>query len=351
MRVKGGPTRSDPVRAYEACPPEEEEEREEREGHADADGQGLRGLLRASPAPHEMDQGGSQAREDPDKNQYDDDGCKVHGDGLPGRVIGGESSPYSPVRVTGAPGNGESLAPAPLKLAGYRFSPSLLPTAAAAALFVLLSGLGFWQLDRAAGKEERQAALKAGRAVVLDETALGGPPREFARVEIGGRYDSSHQFLQDNRTHQGQPGYFVLTPFRTAGHGAVLVNRGWVPVGPDRAVLPEIGAPDGEQRLRGTVRLPREDLFVLGDTGYATVGWPRVVQRVEIDAAEQSLGYSLAAWLVALDPDAPHGYVREWTAAPGLTPDRHRGYAFQWFALATALLTIWVAVNLRRSAA
>ena len=166
-----------------------------------------------------------------------------------------------------------------------------------------------------------------------------------------GRYDSSRQFLQDNRTHQGQPGYFVLTPFRIADHGAVLVNRGWVPAGPDRNLLPEVGAPGGEQRLRGNVRLPREDLFVLGDTGYGGAGWPRVVQRVELDAMQRSLGYPLAAWLVALDPDLPHGYVREWKAAPGLSPDRHRGYAFQWFALATALLVIWVVVNLRRSVA
>ena len=216
-------------------------------------------------------------------------------------------------------------------------------------LFSLLCGLGFWQLDRAAGKEERQSALEAGRAITVNETGLGDPPREFARVDMEGRYDSSHQFLQDNRTHRGQPGYFVLTPFRTASHGAVLVNRGWVPADSDRTVLPEIDAPGGERRLRGTVRLPREDLFVLGDTGYAVAGWPRVVQRVEVDAAERLLGYPLATWLVALDPDAPHGYVREWKAAPGLSPARHRGYAFQWFALATALFTIWVALNLKRS--
>ena len=215
----------------------------------------------------------------------------------------------------------------------------------------MLGGLGLWQLDRAAGKEEQQAALEAGRAVTVNEAALGNLPREFARVDIEGRYDSFHQFLQDNRTHRGQPGYFVITPFRTAGHGAVLVNRGWIPAGPDRAVLPEIGVPGGEQRLRGTIRLPREDLFVLGDTGYTAAGWPRVVQRVEIDAAARSLGYSLATWLVALDPDAPHGYLREWKAAPGLSPDRHRGYAFQWFSLAAALFVIWVVVNLRRSAA
>ena len=191
--------------------------------------------------------------------------------------------------------------------------------------------------------------FEAARPVVLDETALAREPHEFARVDMGGRYDSMHQFLQDNRTHRGRAGYHVLTPFRTERHGAVLVNRGWVPAAPDRTSLPEIGVPGTESRLEGTVRLPREDLFVLGDTGYATSGWPRVVQRVELAAMQHSLGYPLATWLVNLDPAAQHGYLRDWRAAPGLTPDRHRGYAFQWFALATALFAIWVAVNLKRS--
>ena len=73
-----------------------------------------------------------------------------------------------------------------------------------------------------------------------------------------------------------------------------------------------------------------------------------MVQRVELDAMQRSLGYPLAAWLVVLDPAAPHGYVREWKIVPGLTPDRHRGYAFQWFALAAALFAIWMIVNLKR---
>ena len=262
--------------------------------------------------------------------------------------LAGRAGPESMVRFSGAARNGRRASSPRLKLAGYRFSPSLLPTVAAALVFGLLCALGFWQLDRAAEKKERQAAFEAGREIVLDEAALDGAPVEFARVELDGRYDPDRQFLQDNRTHHGRPGYHVLTPFRVAGREAVLVNRGWVPAGAIRSDLPEVSAPGAELRIRGAVRLPREDLFVLGETGYEAGGWPRVVQRVEIDAAEGALGYPLTGWLVALDADLPHGYLREWKATPGLTPERHLGYAFQWFALAAALLAIWVVVNLER---
>ena len=241
-----------------------------------------------------------------------------------------------------------SYHPSVPRLRSIRSLVAFLPAVSAAVLFVLLCGLGFWQLERASFKEERQTALEAAQGVVLDERALGRAPHEFARVDLAGRYDPAHQLLQDNRTHRGRAGYYVLTPFRTARQGAVLVNRGWVPASADRTNLPDVAVAGGEMRVRGTVRVPREDLFVLGDTGYAGTGWPRVVQRVEIDSIRQALGYPLAGWLVALDPADPHGYVRAWEASPGLTPARHRGYAFQWFALAATLLAIWVIVHLKR---
>ena len=37
----------------------------------------------------------------------------------------------------------------------------------------------------------------------------------FARIELNGEFEPSHQFLLDNRSHAGRPGYEVLTPFRT----------------------------------------------------------------------------------------------------------------------------------------
>ena len=43
-----------------------------------------------------------------------------------------------------------------------------------------------------------------------------------------------------------------------------------------------------------------------------------------------------------------HGFERVWRPVRGIGPQRHRGYAFQWFSLALALLVIYVVVNTRR---
>ena len=51
--------------------------------------------------------------------------------------------------------------------------------------------------------------------------------------------------------------------------------------------------------------------------------------------------------LLRLSPDSASGYTREWQVRTGLTPERHTGYAVQWFALAAALvvLCLWVALT------
>ena len=63
---------------------------------------------------------------------------------------------------------------------------------------------------------------------------------------------------------------------------------------------------------------------------------------------EEALGVDLLPFVVELDRSESHGFAREWRPHRGIGPERHRGYAFQWFALAATLLAIYTFVNLRR---
>ena len=50
---------------------------------------------------------------------------------------------------------------------------------------------------------------------------------------------------------------------------------------------------------------------------------------------------ALAPRVLRLDPDLPIGYARDLDLLPNtLPPERHLGYAVQWFALALAMLVI-----------
>jgi len=231
---------------------------------------------------------------------------------------------------------------------------ALVPTLATAALLPVLIGLGLWQLDRAGQKEalERDFAERAEASAVALPASAPPAALRYRPVRASGRWDGERQFLLDNRTHDGRAGYHVLSPLRLAGRrSAVLVNRGWQPLGSSRAALPALPLPAGAVTVRGIADLPREDTFLLGAAGYAGEGWPLVVQRAELDAMAARLGYPLLPVMVLLDPEAPHGFVRDWRPVVGIGSDRHRAYAFQWFALAAALAVIWAVVPLRRSAA
>lgn len=233
----------------------------------------------------------------------------------------------------------------------YTFKAAVLPGVAAAVLMGLFIALGIWQLNRA---EEKQA--------ILDSYAFRSrqPPIELAlpltnasrwryrHVEITGRFDSHHQFLLDNQVRRGQAGYHVLTPLRVGDRLSLLVDRGWVPLGGSRARLPEIPVTNAKVTLRGTIYVPYEQGFSLGGMDAGETAWPRRVQFVDFKQMGARVGLALADASLRLDPASPYCYRCEWQIAP-FTPMRHLGYAVQWFAMAFALLVIFIVVNVKRN--
>jgi surfeit locus 1 family protein len=230
--------------------------------------------------------------------------------------------------------------------------PALFITLLTLLLLSLLMGLGFWQLDRAAQKRalleqyqgmEREAPIEVRADLVADEEL------EYRPAQVRGRFDTGHQFLLDNRTHQGVAGYHVFTPLRIDGsEQGILVNRGWVPRGPSRSVLPDVPTPATPVQLEGMLKQPTRTI-TLGEGEDREPGWPKVLQRVRLDLQARQLGYPLLPMLLLLGSDQEHGFVREWEPVKGFGPEQNMGYAVQWFGLATALLVIYIVVNCRRS--
>jgi len=211
--------------------------------------------------------------------------------------------------------------------------------------------LGTWQLHRA---EEKQAALAhmqqrgAEPPVALPDRLADPVAWRYRPVEVQGRYDPAFQILLDNQVLDGRVGYRVLTPLRRPGRAeAVLVDRGWVPASADRSVLPQVSVDGGLRYVRGTLYVPYGEGFRLGDVSDEAVGWPRRVQYLDFDAFSRMLPYPVAPYLVRLDPAAADGFERRWPTTP-FSPDRHLGYAVQWFALAAAVLVLYLGYHLRR---
>jgi surfeit locus 1 family protein len=218
-------------------------------------------------------------------------------------------------------------------------------------LLPLLAALGFWQLDRAAEKRVLMTDFENGSdAVSLDGQAgvagLAELPR-YQTVSLTGRFDGAHQFLIDNMTDGGSAGYHVLTPFVPQGASTwVLVNRGWVRKEFGTTMVPDVAVDESQRGLTGRLaRLPRPGLDL--DDRPATNNWPMVVQFPTMEELAEALQRELAPVSVLLAPDMEDGYLRRWRPAE-FGPDRHIGYAVQWFALAVTLATIYLVLYFRR---
>lgn len=231
----------------------------------------------------------------------------------------------------------------------WLFSPGIIPTLVTIVLLALLLNLGAWQIRRAEFKQDlidryenrsEQASPDLESLVQLGQNSMDYP------IEIRGELDNSKVFLLDNRTHLGQPGFQLISPLHTQGR-IILVNRGWVPMGRTRDDTPHFPKPEGTVTIKGHTHVPNPDYFVLQEDSYANVKWPFIIQKIDLAQTATLFDKPLAPFIIREAPDDNPEFVREWHSNP-MGPEKHYGYAVQWFALAIALITIYIVVNSKR---
>jgi surfeit locus 1 family protein len=222
------------------------------------------------------------------------------------------------------------------------------------ALLPTLISFGYWQLGRADEKRHLMAQAERGQQQTVDLNTVDIERlQRYQRVTLQGRYNNQRQILIDNMPSNavatlGRPGYRVLTPLVFNNQAVVLVDRGWIPMGPDRTQLPQHSVTEQVRQLTGMVdELPQPGVRA-GDAGVQANTWPQVLNYPTAAELRQLYGPSLLPRIVLLDADQPDGYERRRQIDLGFTPERHVGYAVQWFGLALTLLIIYVVVNLKR---
>ena len=77
--------------------------------------------------------------------------------------------------------------------------------------------------------------------------------------------------------------------------------------------------------------------------------WPQLVTYLNLPDISRSLGTPLENWVIQLSKSEPDGFDgREWKAV-FLSSSRHKGYAFQWFALVAACIVMWIFIGFKKT--
>ncbi len=233
----------------------------------------------------------------------------------------------------------------------------LLPLLAGTVAFLILVGLGTWQLQRLAWKEALVARVEArvhAAAVPLpppgEWPALTREGDEYRHVRLSGTFDHARETLvytvrgEDAPPPRGQ-GYFVITPLVRADGPPVLVNRGFVPQ--DR------GAPDsrregqtpGAVEVTGLLRFSEEPSLFVPANDAARNAFYRV-NVADIAAARDLKG--AAPFLIAADATPNPGGLPIGGTTRVAFPNRHLEYALTWYGLAAALVGVGIALAVSR---
>jgi surfeit locus 1 family protein len=240
-----------------------------------------------------------------------------------------------------------------LRIANRAFEPRLWAVLLTAVALAACVALGLWQIGRGREKQAHVESFARGTqtSVALEDGASIDALPRYQHVTTHGRYDATRQVLIDNMpSSSGRPGYRVLTPLvRADSPRLLLVDRGWVPLGASREVLPPVDVPTGPRVVTGRLdQLPEPGVRV-GEAGVpGDERWPRVLNFPRQADLERVLGQPIEPRILLLDPAAADGYERVWRPALRFGPERHLGYAIQWFALATTVFVVFVALSLRR---
>lgn len=259
-------------------------------------------------------------------------------------------------RESGFPASGwrQWLAGYPaIRLGRYAFQPARGLTLLTLLLLLLLVALGFWQLSRADAKAQLMQRFDANSSqpeLELNRAVSTARSLEYRWASAEGEYLDRPRILLNNQVDQGRIGFHLLRLFRLAESDSyLLINQGWVPattVGrPADAAPPAQVDPGMVQGM--LVPVPRVGLR-LGELRYQADIPVLEVPYLDIAWLGRILEVELQPFVLLQHPQLIDRYKQQ-RADAWLNPERHRGYALQWFSLALALLVIYLGTNLKRS--
>lgn len=224
----------------------------------------------------------------------------------------------------------------------FRRPPALATICALLAIGVLCA-LGAWQVRRLHWKTGILARMDAADARDPMENPLTAEKiteaPDFEKGIVRGIFLNDLEIAIGPRTHDGAPGYHILTPFRLSGGEILFVNRGWTPMAYKAAQSRPESLVPGETFVAGTLRRPVPEGVFVPANDPAREAWYRY-DLAEM-AAARGLSTPLPVVLYAQKEAGASPFLVRDNTIPR-PPNDHLSYALFWFAMAGALGVMFV---------
>lgn len=219
-----------------------------------------------------------------------------------------------------------------------------------ATIIVIVVGLllAQWQTRRAAEKEAVQAVRLEKFNLPLKQLTVGDIPTAIdRRFILRGHFVDAWPLYLDNRPYQGRPGRYVLMPFKVEGLPRhIMVARGWVPLNVyDRNQLQALPTPQNLIEIEGVVRKHLDRVLELGAPQPLVA--QSIMQNVELAAFEKASGLMTYPFFMEQISPMEDGLIRDWPN-PSVGVEKHKAYAFQWYALSLMAFIFFIVTGFRR---
>ena len=226
-----------------------------------------------------------------------------------------------------------------------RFRPALWPTVIAGLSFLVIIGLGTWQLVRLEFKVATKSFWEAQIALSPVELPFEiSNPYDAARHYDHRRASIAGVYMHDRElflaaTRRGTFGFHVITPLRRGDGSTVLIDRGWVPADARDPETRRESQYSGEVTVEGLVRdSDRPGWFVPDNDPYRNYWfWRDVPAMAEAAGVADALPFFVEAGPAPNAGGLPIGREYRLNIA-----NNHLSYAITWFSLAVALAVIYV---------
>jgi surfeit locus 1 family protein len=227
-----------------------------------------------------------------------------------------------------------------------QFRPGLWATVFGIPLFLLLIGLGTWQIQRLHWKEGLIAQIDARiheAPVPLPADAITPDDWSFRPATAKGVFEHDKEIPVLANRGEGLLGYEIVTPLKMDDGRYVLVDRGWVPQQYKDPKTRQEGQVTGEQTITGFLRLSDKKPWAVPANRPQDGLW----LYADLPQMEGYLGLKTFPMFLQADKTPNPGGLPMGGQTRVELPNNHLQYVITWYALAVAFLVIFVTYHMK----